>query len=137
MLAKAVVAFEAALTELTHERVPLRWADTQNNLGAALEALGQRENGSVSLIRAVAAYEAALSERTPQRSAIEWAITENNLGGVLLTLGIRTKNKAQVFKARQIIQSAWAALKSAGYTRYDAYFSSRLIAVDTALKSFE
>jgi hypothetical protein len=36
----------AALEERTRERVPLDWAMTQNNLGLALQALGERESGT-------------------------------------------------------------------------------------------
>jgi hypothetical protein len=53
-------AYEAALLERTRERVPLDWAMTQNNLGNALAALGERESGTATLERAVEAYEAAL-----------------------------------------------------------------------------
>jgi hypothetical protein len=36
----------SALEEYTRERVPLRWALTQNNLGNALLRLGERESGT-------------------------------------------------------------------------------------------
>jgi len=39
--------------------VPLDWAMTQNNLGLALERLGERESGTAHLDEAVAAYNAA------------------------------------------------------------------------------
>ena len=40
---------------------------TQNNLGAALQALGARESGTARLEEAVAAYRMALEERTRER----------------------------------------------------------------------
>ena len=43
------------------ERVPLKWATTQNNLGNALWTLGERESGTARLKEAVAAYRAALA----------------------------------------------------------------------------
>jgi len=46
---------------MTRERVPLDWATTQNNLGNALEALGERESGTARLEQAVAAWEACLT----------------------------------------------------------------------------
>ena len=46
----------------TRERVPLDWATTQNNLGTALQTLGERESGTARLEEAVAAYRAALKE---------------------------------------------------------------------------
>jgi hypothetical protein len=42
--------------EYTRERVPLEWAATQTNLGAALLRLGERESGTARLEQAVAAY---------------------------------------------------------------------------------
>lgn len=38
----AMAVWRLALEEWTRERVPLRWAITQNNLGVALEAIGDR-----------------------------------------------------------------------------------------------
>jgi tetratricopeptide (TPR) repeat protein len=59
-LEEAVAAYRDALEELTHERVPLDWAATQNNLGNALTTLGERESGTARLEEAVAAYRDAL-----------------------------------------------------------------------------
>ena len=43
-------AFRAALEKLTRDRVPLDWAMTQNDLGAALAALpAKRESGTARL----------------------------------------------------------------------------------------
>ena len=50
-----MAAYRAALEERTRERVPLDWATTQNNLGNALRALGERENGTARLEEAVGA----------------------------------------------------------------------------------
>ena len=41
-LEQAVAAFTEALKEYTHERVPLDWAMTQNNLGRAIQMLRER-----------------------------------------------------------------------------------------------
>jgi hypothetical protein len=41
--------------------VPLDWATTQNNLGNALRALGDRESGTARLQDAVAAWYACLT----------------------------------------------------------------------------
>jgi len=59
-LEEAVDAYRAALEEWTRERVPLAWAMTQNNLGIALQLLGERESGSARLQEAVGAFRAAL-----------------------------------------------------------------------------
>jgi tetratricopeptide (TPR) repeat protein len=58
----------ADLSEMSdEERAPFKWAITQYNLGAALQALGQRESGTAHIEEAVAAYRAALEERTRER----------------------------------------------------------------------
>ena len=49
------------------ERVPLEWAETQNDLGRALWTLGERESGTARLEEAVAAFRAGLEERTRER----------------------------------------------------------------------
>ena len=44
-----MTTYTEALKEHTRERVPLDWAMTQNNLGAALTTLGKRESGTERL----------------------------------------------------------------------------------------
>src|SRR5512147_1054792 len=79
--------YRAALQEWTRERVPLDWAMTQNNLGKALETLGERESGTTRLEEAVAAYRAALQEWTRERVPLQWATAQTNLGRALSRLG--------------------------------------------------
>jgi hypothetical protein len=69
------------LADYPRSQSPLDWAMTQNNLGNALETLGERESGADSLQQAVAADRAALEERTRDRVPLAWAITQNNAGG--------------------------------------------------------
>ena len=98
-LAEAVVAYRAALEELTRERVPLDWAVTQNNLGNALSRLGDRESGTARLEEAVVAYSAALEERTRERMPLDWAMTQDNLGNALSMLGERESGTARLEEA--------------------------------------
>ena len=79
--------------------MPLDWAMTQNNLGNALRALGERESGTARLEEAVAAYRAALEERTRERVPLDWAMTQNNLGTALSTLGERESGTARLEEA--------------------------------------
>ena len=79
--------------------MPLDWAMTQNNLGNALETLGERESGTARLEEAVAAYRAALEERTRERVPLDWAMTQNNLGNALGTLGARESGTARLEEA--------------------------------------
>ena len=70
-----------------------------NDLGIALESLGQRETGTARLEQAVAAYRDALLERTRDRVPLAWAMTQNNLGTALKTLGQRETGTARLEQA--------------------------------------
>jgi tetratricopeptide (TPR) repeat protein len=82
-LKQAVEAYQAALLEWTRERVPIKWAGTQTNLGTALRMLGEHESDLTRLGQAVEAYQAALLEFTRERAPFNWAGTQNNLGTAL------------------------------------------------------
>ena len=79
--------------------MPLQWAITQTNLGAALAALGERESGTARLEEAVAAYRDALQERTRERVPLDWAMTQHNLGIALQRLGQRESDTARLEEA--------------------------------------
>ena len=96
---EAVTAYRAALEEYSRDRVPLDWAATQNNLGNALQRLGERERDPARLEEAVAAYRAALEERTRDRVPLDWAATQNNLGNALQRLGERERDPARLEEA--------------------------------------
>ena len=87
LLEEAVSAYREALQHLARERVPLQWAETQNNLDNALRALGQRESGTARLEEAVSAFREALKERTSARAPLAWAATQSDLGSALWRLG--------------------------------------------------
>ena len=119
-----MAAFREALKERTRERVPLDWATTQNNLGTALESLGERESGTARLEEAVAAYREALKEQTRERVPLDWATTQNNLGNALARLGERESGTARLEEAvaayrealkertRERVPLAWAATQN-------------------------
>jgi tetratricopeptide (TPR) repeat protein len=99
---------------MSRDRVPLDWAMTQNNLGTALRALGQRESETSQLKEAVAAYRAALEERRRDRVPLQWATTQNNLGNALQALGQRESGTARLQEAIRswdacltVASSAW------------------------------
>ena len=71
----------------------------RNNLGNALQALGERESGTARLEQAAAAFRAALEEYTRERVPLHWATTQNNLGNVLATLGEREGGTARLEEA--------------------------------------
>jgi tetratricopeptide (TPR) repeat protein len=91
---EAVTTYREALKEFTRERVPLDWAQTQNNLGNALRALGERESGTAKLEEAVTAYRETLKERTRDRVPLQWAISLGNQGIALMHLAERLGDAA-------------------------------------------
>lgn len=93
------LGYRAALEERTRERVPLHWAQTQNNLGNALATLGERKSGTARLEEAVQAYHEALQERTRQRVPLDWATTQSNLGNALMSLGQRESGTVRLEQA--------------------------------------
>ena len=124
------VAHRAALKEYTRERVPLRWAVAQNNLGNALSRLGERESGTGCLVEALEAYREALKERTPERVPLDWAITQGNLGNALATLGERTRDSLRLKEAKIEINAAFDVFMQAGQEQHRASFEARLREID-------
>ena len=99
VLAQAIGVCRMTLQEITRERVPLDWAQTQDNLGNALRSLGERESGTGRLEEAVKAYREALQERTRERVPLDWAQTQNNLGNALWRLGERESGTGRLEEA--------------------------------------
>jgi tetratricopeptide (TPR) repeat protein len=90
----------------TRQRAPLDWAMAENNLGIALELLGERESGTRHLEEAVTAYRAALEERTRELVPLDWAQTQNNLGDALEALGERESGTRRLEEAVSAYQAA-------------------------------
>jgi len=111
--------------ERKRERVPLDWATTQNNLGLALQSLGEREEGTSRLTEAIVAYRAALEVRTEERAPLDWAATKTNLATALETLGTRTRDVTMLDEAEACMTAAWQAYRTAGLD-HDEVFSKLL-----------
>ena len=79
---------------------------TQNNLGNALRAVGERESGTAALEEAVAACREALKEWTHERVPLYWARTQNNLGNALRALGERESGTAKLEEADMAYREA-------------------------------
>ena len=78
-LKQAVVAYNEVLKEYTHDRMPLDWARTQNNLGNVLATLSKWEIGTEHLEQAVAAYNAALEVFSLDQTSEYWKVVQSNL----------------------------------------------------------
>ncbi len=98
-LTEAISVYRSGLLLAPRLQHPLDWAMTQMGLGAALQALGERESGTARLEEAVAAYRAALGEQTRARAPLDWARTQTNLGNALATLGERESGTARLEEA--------------------------------------
>ncbi len=97
-LLSAIERFKQVVDLTTRERMPLDWAEAQNNLGVAQMSLGKRVRGR-GLEAAVAAFREALKERTREHVPLDWADTQNNLGLALMSLGERENGTAQLKEA--------------------------------------
>jgi hypothetical protein len=85
------LAYRLALAVRTRDVLPQQWASTQNNLGNALQSLGERQGGSEAarhLAEAVEAFRLALTVFTRDDLPQQWATTQNNLG-IALQIQIR------------------------------------------------
>lgn len=90
-------ALEASLTDTTDTGdlapkisrawEPLAWAETQNNLGNILAALGQQRRDAELFERAIQCFSNALEEFGQESSPLEWAATQYNLGTANQSLG--------------------------------------------------
>ncbi|QIZ69298.1 CHAT domain-containing protein [Oxynema aestuarii] len=78
-LRMAIRLYHLILEAYPHNRAPLEWATTQNNLGNAYSKLPTGDRGE-NLERAIACYEQALTVWTEDRAPLDWATTQNNLG---------------------------------------------------------
>jgi hypothetical protein len=121
-----VAVYHAALEEWTRERVPLHWASTQNNLGTALQTLGERESGTGRLEEAVAVYHAALEEWTRERAPHQWAMSTGNQGVALMRLAERLSDMGMAGLAVRQIGMALETMRDAGHASFAAFYEARL-----------
>src|ERR1700722_1126002 len=106
-LKKAAEICQGTLALIQRGKSPQDWAQTQKNLGLALDELGIRSGGKEGnklLQDAVAADRSALGGYTRADLPQEWAQTQNDLGLAHFQLGIRTDGE----EGRKLLQDAVA-----------------------------
>lgn len=86
------------------------WAMNKYNLGNALLALADHEDGTDSLDEAARAYQDALRVRTIERASAAWGRTKFMLGRVYIELGDRLEDNKHTERAIQEYQSAMPKL---------------------------
>jgi tetratricopeptide (TPR) repeat protein len=105
LLDQAVQAFRNALEVYTKADLPQAWAGTQNNLGNALKAEGERAGGDKAaalLDQAVQAYERALEVFTRADLPGYWAMTMRNLARAHKDLGDTASADAELKAANEV-----------------------------------
>ena len=115
VLEKSVAAYRAALTVRTRERAPEDWATTQNDLGAALPALGEHTGDLLTLGRAVSAYRESMKELNREREPMAWAMTMANLGVARRKLAERSRDAAVARRAAADIEAAVDVFRDASH----------------------
>ncbi|QCG97957.1 tetratricopeptide repeat protein [Azospirillum sp. TSA2s] len=94
------------------EAMPLRsdqpdlWARVQNNLGNALQTLGEYEGDSSQLRQGIDARNSALLELTRDRTPLQWAGIQSNLGNALSILGEREDDRVLLGQAVEAYKNA-------------------------------
>jgi tetratricopeptide (TPR) repeat protein len=117
---QAVAAFQSALQVYTKASLPQNWAQTQSNLGIALDSEGQLAQGDAAkalFAQAVQAYRSALEVRTRADLPQSWANTQMNLGTVLWNQGIRSTGDEAKNLLAQSVEAYQSALQV--YTKAD------------------
>lgn len=108
-LEDAVETYRRALVGQVGGRSPLDRAVTQNNLGLALVALGEREGTTERFDEAIEAYRAAL-ELTREHAPRQWAAVQINLGSALVRLGEREGGTVRFEEAVEAYRAALTVL---------------------------
>lgn len=132
-LQQAIVWYTEAIASVPHERAPLDWATTQNNLGRALWTLGEREASTALLGEAVAAFRAALMERTRGQATLDWALTQIGLGNALAALGEHEAGTARLGEAVIAYQAALEEITLERAPHYWAATMGNIAAAEYAL----
>ena len=107
---EAVNAYRKALDGVNREHAPLDWAITQNNLGKALEALGESETGTwPSASGRGGPIERRWKKRVHDLAPYNWAATNTNLGNALVAIAERENSNARLEEAASAYRASLAA----------------------------
>lgn len=107
---RAAEAYNQALKGTLKGDSPTNWAYLQRNLGAVLQAMGERSDDVTTLDQALTAYRHALEVFTLETTPFPWATTQNRLGEVLYRLDIKSGETAGLKEALTVYQNALKVL---------------------------
>jgi tetratricopeptide (TPR) repeat protein len=96
---------------------------------------GEEKGDDPALEQAIAGYRDLLEEWTRERVPLSWATTQNNLGIALQGLGERLRREELLREALQATHQAQAVYADAGLRKYEAYFATRIAAVESAIRA--
>ncbi len=130
-----VSGYEVALTILTQETFPTRWAQIQGELGLIYSDTEISNRRADDFEQAIVHFQAALAVFTPEEYLQQWAITQNNLGETYRNR-ISGKRSTNLEQAISYFQSAldiftyeehpqqWALLQSNLGDTYSDYYAA-------------
>jgi len=107
-VAIAILLYGLVLEARPPERLPDKWAQTQNNLGNAYCDLPTGDRAA-HLQQAINCYNNALTVWNPDTAPLDWAMTQNNLGSAYsdLPTGDRAANLQQAIKCYEDALTVW------------------------------
>jgi tetratricopeptide (TPR) repeat protein len=86
-LRQAIEIYQQLLQQISRQKAPEFWAETQRKLGQAFLRLGAGQRSISPLKNAVAAFRAVLNVRSKERDPGRWADAQADLGTALFRLG--------------------------------------------------
>jgi tetratricopeptide (TPR) repeat protein/nucleoside 2-deoxyribosyltransferase len=104
--AKAIEAYQKALTIYTKENYPNDYAMTQNNLGFAYGTLSDFRDTEENTTKAIEAYQKALTIYTKENYPNDYAMIQNNLGNAYAYLSDVIDREGNAKKAIEAYQEA-------------------------------
>ncbi len=114
--ARAVTAFDAALSVFTKEADRRRWHGTMNLKGAALATAGSINLGAKDLEAAAVVLREVFEACDRTTNPLQWAQGSNGLGSAVFALAKRTNDKARLNEAIGYFDGALAVYEARNQT---------------------
>ncbi|NQV99393.1 MAG: hypothetical protein HQ483_06830 [Rhodospirillales bacterium] len=105
-LDQAISSYKLALAHASAQADSVVWSITQNHLGAALKAKGERTKDVDVLKEASKAYKAIAEQLNRIGHPFDWAMANINLGQVLYRLGVMSSETAYYQEATRFFDEA-------------------------------
>ena len=106
---------------------------TQNNLGAALQKLGERTEDVKAFNEAVTAYQNALKEWTQDKNPMTWAMTTANLAIAQKSLAERLADAGAAKMALDYFESVAQVFRNASHAQYYEFATEQIAKTRTLI----